>query len=48
MRSQVLVVDDEVLIRQSLDLCGENRTLAAQYLDITRQTLARKLGSGDL
>jgi two-component system, NtrC family, response regulator AtoC len=34
-------------IRRVLDLCGGNRTLAAQYLDITRQTLARKLGGGD-
>jgi len=30
-----------------LDLCGGNRTVAAQYLDITRQTLARKIGSSD-
>ena len=34
-------------IRRVLDLCGGNRTVAAQYLDITRQTLARKIGSGD-
>ncbi len=34
-------------IRRVLDLCGGNRTMAAQYLDITRQTLARKIGSGD-
>jgi DNA-binding NtrC family response regulator len=33
-------------IRRVLDLCDGNRTLAAQYLDITRQTLARKLGGG--
>jgi len=32
-------------IRRVLDLCGGNRTLAAQYLDITRQTLARKVGN---
>jgi DNA-binding NtrC family response regulator len=31
-------------IRRVLELCDGNRTLAAQYLDITRQTLARKLG----
>ena len=34
-------------IRRVLDLCGGNRTVAAQYLDITRQTLARKIGTGD-
>ena len=33
-------------IRRVLELCDGNRTLAAQYLDITRQTLARKLGGG--
>ena len=33
-------------IRRVLELCGGNRTLAAQYLDITRQTLARKIGGG--
>jgi len=31
-------------IRRVLELCDGNRTLAAQYLNITRQTLARKLG----
>jgi transcriptional regulator with PAS, ATPase and Fis domain len=31
-------------IRRVLDLCGGNRTLAAQHLGITRQTLAKKLG----
>jgi two-component system response regulator AtoC len=34
-------------IRRVLELCGGNRTLAAQYLDITRQTLARKVGGTD-
>ncbi len=34
-------------IRRVLELCDGNRTLAAQYLDITRQTLARKLGGGE-
>ena len=33
-------------IRRVRDLRDGNRTLAAQYLDITRQTLARKLGGG--
>ena len=28
-----------------LELCGGNRTVAAQHLGITRQTLARKLGT---
>jgi DNA-binding NtrC family response regulator len=36
-----------VHIRRVLDLCGGNRTMAAQYLDITRQTLARKIGGDD-
>lgn len=31
-------------IRRVLDLCDGNRTLAAQHLGITRQTLAKKLG----
>jgi two-component system response regulator AtoC len=34
-------------IRRVLDLCGGNRTAAAQHLGITRQTLARRLGSSD-
>ncbi len=34
-------------IRRVLDICGSNRTLAAQHLGITRQTLAKKVGSGD-
>ncbi len=36
-------------IRRVLDVCGGNRTLAAQHLKITRQTLAKKVGadSGD-
>ena len=28
-----------------LEVCGGNRTLAAQHLGITRQTLAKKVGS---
>ena len=32
-------------IRRVLDVCGGNRTLAAQHLKITRQTLAKKVGS---
>jgi transcriptional regulator with PAS, ATPase and Fis domain len=31
-------------IRRVLDLCGGNRTLAAQHLGITRQTLSRRIG----
>jgi two-component system, NtrC family, response regulator AtoC len=31
-------------IRRVLDLCGGNRTVAAQHLGITRQTLAKKVG----
>jgi transcriptional regulator with PAS, ATPase and Fis domain len=34
-------------IRRVLDVCGGNRTLAAQHLGITRQTLAKKVGSGE-
>jgi two-component system response regulator AtoC len=34
-------------IRRVLELCGGNRTLAAQHLGVTRQTLARKLGGGE-
>jgi DNA-binding protein Fis len=32
-------------IRRVLDICGGNRTLAAQHLGITRQTLAKKIGA---
>jgi two-component system, NtrC family, response regulator AtoC len=34
-------------IRRVLEICGGNRTLAAQHLGITRQTLAKKIGAGD-
>jgi two-component system, NtrC family, response regulator AtoC len=34
-------------IRRVLDICRGNRTLAAQHLGITRQTLGRKIGAGD-
>jgi two-component system, NtrC family, response regulator AtoC len=34
-------------IRRVLDICGGNRTLAAQRLGITRQTLHKKIGSAD-
>jgi DNA-binding NtrC family response regulator len=34
-------------IRRVLDICRGNRTLAAQHLGITRQTLAKKVGSTD-
>jgi transcriptional regulator with PAS, ATPase and Fis domain len=34
-------------IRRVLEICGGNRTLAAQHLGITRQTLAKRLGTGD-
>jgi DNA-binding NtrC family response regulator len=34
-------------IRRVLEICGGNRTLAAQHLGITRQTLAKKLGAAD-
>ncbi|MEO8212802.1 MAG: sigma-54 dependent transcriptional regulator [Myxococcales bacterium] len=35
-------------IRRVLDVCGGNRTLAAQHLGITRQTLSKRLGgTGD-
>jgi DNA-binding protein Fis len=30
-----------------LEICGGNRTLAAHHLGITRQTLAKKVGSGE-
>ena len=33
-------------IRRVLEICGGNRTLAAQHLGITRQTLAKKIGGG--
>ena len=31
-------------IRRVLDICGGNRTLAAQHLGITRQTLSKRVG----
>jgi two-component system response regulator HydG len=31
-------------IRRVLEICGGNRTVAAQHLGITRQTLAKKIG----
>ena len=34
-------------IRRVLEICGGNRTLAAQHLGITRQTLAKRLGSAE-
>jgi transcriptional regulator with PAS, ATPase and Fis domain len=34
-------------IRRVLDICGGNRTLAAQRLGITRQTLHKRIGSAD-
>jgi two-component system, NtrC family, response regulator AtoC len=34
-------------IRRVLDICQGNRTLAAQHLGITRQTLAKRLGSAE-
>ena len=34
-------------IRRVLELCGGNRTAAAQHLGITRQTLAKKIGAAD-
>jgi two-component system response regulator AtoC len=34
-------------IRRVLDVCGGNRTVAAQHLGITRQTLARRLGTSE-
>jgi two-component system response regulator AtoC len=34
-------------IRRVLDICQGNRTAAAQHLGITRQTLARRLGTAD-
>ena len=34
-------------IRRVLEICGGNRTLAAQHLGITRQTLAKKVGGPD-
>ena len=34
-------------IRRVLELCGGNRTVAAQHLGITRQTLAKKIGASD-
>jgi DNA-binding NtrC family response regulator len=32
-------------IRRVLEICGGNRTVAAQHLGITRQTLAKKIGA---
>jgi len=32
-------------IRRVLDICGGNRSLAAQHLGVTRQTLAKKIGA---
>jgi DNA-binding NtrC family response regulator len=34
-------------IRRVLEICGGNRTLAAQHLGITRQTLAKKIGAAE-
>ncbi|HVR62578.1 MAG TPA: sigma-54 dependent transcriptional regulator [Polyangia bacterium] len=34
-------------IRRVLELCGGNRTAAAQHLGITRQTLSKRIGSGE-
>jgi DNA-binding NtrC family response regulator len=34
-------------IRRVLEICGGNRTLAAQRLGITRQTLAKKIGAAE-
>jgi two-component system, NtrC family, response regulator AtoC len=34
-------------IRRVLDICQGNRTLAAQHLGITRQTLGKKIGAGE-
>jgi transcriptional regulator with PAS, ATPase and Fis domain len=34
-------------IRRVLEICRGNRTLAAQHLGITRQTLAKKIGAAD-
>ena len=34
-------------IRRVLEICGGNRTAAAQYLGITRQTLSKRIGSAD-
>jgi DNA-binding NtrC family response regulator len=34
-------------IRRVLEICEGNRTLAAQHLGITRQTLAKKIGSAE-
>jgi DNA-binding NtrC family response regulator len=42
-----LAVVELAHIRRVLELCGGNRTQAAQYLGITRQTLSKKLGSAE-
>jgi DNA-binding NtrC family response regulator len=34
-------------IRRVLEICGGNRTVAAQHLGITRQTLAKKIGAAE-
>jgi DNA-binding NtrC family response regulator len=34
-------------IRRVLEICNGNRTLAAQHLGITRQTLSRRIGATD-
>jgi two-component system, NtrC family, response regulator AtoC len=34
-------------IRRVVEICNGNRTLAAQHLGITRQTLAKRLGTGE-
>jgi two-component system, NtrC family, response regulator AtoC len=34
-------------IRRVLEVCGGNRTVAAQHLGITRQTLSKKVGGND-
>ena len=34
-------------IRRVLEVCGGNRTVAAQHLGITRQTLTKKIGASE-
>jgi len=45
-RAAIPTLEDVELahIRRVLELCGGNRTLAAQHLGITRQTLTKRLG----